>query len=308
MSTAMFTRRDPSQLAAQLQELKGGSSFNEADGREWKLTLDTAGNGSAVIRFLPGKTPESMPFVKLINHGFKIGSKWYIENCTSTHGKFDECPVCKYISENDLYNTDNALYGKLKRKSSFWSNILVIKDPAHPENEGKVFKYRFGQKIMDKINSMVEVDTDIGEVPVDVTCPYDGANFIMKVKKVSGFSNYDDCKFQKQSPIPNIDDEAYQAKLIEDMFDIDSIIAKDKFNSFEKNLESFNRVMGTAALGGAAAEASKNADAVASELEDFEKQMAQYAATDTTSQAAPEPVQSEVKSEDPELNDLLNGL
>ncbi|CAL1777291.1 single-stranded DNA binding protein [Acinetobacter phage vB_AbaM_PhT2] len=303
----MFQRKDPAQLAAHLQELKGGSSFNEADGKEWKLTLDTAGNGSAVIRFLPGKTPDSMPFVKLINHGFKIGSKWYIENCTSTHGKFDECPVCKHISENDLYNTDNAMYGKLKRKSSFWANILVVKDPAHPENDGKVFKYRFGQKIMDKINSMVEVDTDIGEVPVDVTCPFDGANFIMKVKKVSGFSNYDDCKFQKQSKIPNIDDPAFQAKLIEDMFDIDSIIAKDKFNSYEKNLESFNRVMGTAALGGAAAEASKNAEAVASELEDFEKQMSQFTAEPTS--VTPDPVQSaEPVKEDPELNDLLNGL
>ncbi|AZU98577.1 hypothetical protein [Acinetobacter phage AbTZA1] len=303
----MFQRKDPAQLAAHLQELKGGSSFNEADGKEWKLTLDTAGNGSAVIRFLPGKTPDSMPFVKLINHGFKIGSKWYIENCTSTHGKFDECPVCKHISENDLYNTDNAMYGKLKRKSSFWANILVVKDPAHPENDGKVFKYRFGQKIMDKINSMVEVDTDIGEVPVDVTCPFDGANFIMKVKKVSGFSNYDDCKFQKQSKIPNIDDPAFQAKLIEDMFDIDSIIAKDKFNSYEKNLESFNRVMGTAALGGAAAEASKNAEAVANELEDFEKQMSQFTAEPTS--VTPDPVQSaEPVKEDPELNDLLNGL
>lgn len=305
--SALLKRKDPTQLAAQLAELKGGSSYNEADGKEWKLTLDTAGNGTAVIRFLPGKTPDSMPFVKLINHGFKIGSKWYIENCTSTHGKFDECPVCKHISENDLYNTDNAMYGKLKRKSSFWANILVVKDPAHPENDGKVFKYRFGQKIMDKINSMVEVDTDIGEVPVDVTCPFDGANFTMKVKKVSGFSNYDDCKFQKQTAIPNIDDEAVQAKLIEDMFDIDSIISKDKFNSFEKNLESFNRVMGTAALGGAAAEASKNAEAIANELNDFDNQMAQFSASATNVEPEPQPVQAQ-KSEDPELNDLLNGL
>ncbi|EQA7786877.1 hypothetical protein ACX818_001471 [Acinetobacter baumannii] len=301
----MFQRKDPSQLAAQLASMKGGNSFNEADGKEWKLSLDNAGNGSAVIRFLPGKTPDSMPFVKLVNHGFKIGNKWYIENCTSTHGDYDSCPVCKHISENDLYNTDNALYGKLKRKTSFWANILVVKDPAHPENDGKVFKYRFGQKIMDKINAMVEVDADIGEVPVDVTCPFDGANFTLKVKKVSGFSNYDECKFQKQTKIPKIDDEAFQAKLIEDMVDIDSIVAKDKFNSFEKNDEAFKRVMGTSAIGGAAAAASKQADSLASELENFDAQMDNFSATQTVDN--PEPAQTQEQA-DPDLQDLLNGL
>lgn len=301
----MFQRKDPSQLAAQLASMKGGNSFNEADGKEWKLSLDNAGNGSAVIRFLPGKTPDSMPFVKLVNHGFKIGNKWYIENCTSTHGDYDSCPVCKHISENDLYNTDNALYGKLKRKTSFWANILVVKDPAHPENDGKVFKYRFGQKIMDKINAMVEVDADIGEVPVDVTCPFDGANFTLKVKKVSGFSNYDECKFQKQTKIPKIDDEAFQAKLIEDMVDIDSIVAKDKFNSFEKNDEAFKRVMGTSAIGGAAAAASKQADSLASELENFDAQMDNFSATQTVDN--PEPAQTQ-EQQDPDLQDLLNGL
>lgn len=303
----MFTRKDPAQLAAQLQSLKGQSGYNEADAKEWKLTLDNAKNGGAVIRFLPGRTPESLPFVKLVNHGFKVGNKWYIENCTSTHGDFDSCPVCKYISDNDLYNTDNKAYGNLKRKTSFWANILVIKDPAAPENEGKVFKYRFGQKVMDKINAMVEVDTAMGEVPVDVTCPFGGANFILKVKQVGGFSNYDESKFAGPTEIANIADEAVQAKLVAEMVDIDAISAKDQFNDFAKNEETFKRVMGTAALGGAASEAAKQADNIANELDQFNLDMdnfaadAQSAPVETAKPAAATPASTDV-------DDLLEGL
>lgn len=305
----MFQRKDPAQLAAQLQAMKGAGSFNEADGKEWKLELDNAKNGTAVIRFLPGRTPESIPFVKLVNHGFKNNGKWYIENCTSTHGDFESCPVCKHISDNDLYNTDNQLYGKIKRKTSFWSNILVIKDPANPANEGKVFKYRFGQKVMDKINAMIEVNADMGEVPVDVTCPFEGANFILKVKQVGGFSNYDECKFLGQSKIQNIDDEAYQKQLVDDMVDIDAIVAKDQFNSFEKNEEAFKRIMGTSVMGGAAAQASAIADNVANELENFESQMASFTATPAAAEPAPtpEPVKAAPVA-DAGLDDLLKGL
>ncbi|QAU03887.1 single-stranded DNA binding protein [Acinetobacter phage Henu6] len=306
----MFQRKDPAQLAAQLQAMKGAGSFNEADGKEWKLELDNAKNGTAVIRFLPGRTPESIPFVKLVNHGFKNNGKWYIENCTSTHGDFESCPVCKYISDNDLYNTDNQLYGKIKRKTSFWCNILVIKDPANPKNEGQVFKYRFGQKVMDKINAMIEVNADMGEIPVDVTCPFEGANFILKVKQVGGFSNYDECKFLGQSKIQNIEDEAYQKQLIDNMVDIDVLTAKDQFNSFEKNEETFKRIMGTAVMGGAAAQAATQADNIANELDNFEEQMAGFTATaqtDVEPAATPEPVKA-APAADPGLDDLLKGL
>lgn len=302
----MFKRQDPAQLAAQLVALKGASSFNEADGKEWKISPDTSGNATAVIRFLPGKGEEGLPFIKLVNHGFKKGNKWYIENCTSTHGDYESCPVCKHISENDLYNTNKKEYGELKRKTSFWSNILVVKDPNHPENDGKVFKYRFGQKVMDKINAMVEVDTSIGEVPVDVTCPWAGANFVLKIKKVGGFSNYDECKFQGQTAIPNIDSEETQTKLMEDMFDLSTISSKDQFNTFEKNLETFKRVLGTAAAGGAASEASKQADALADELDNFDSQMAEFGASEQK-QEAPKETPKEQPAGD-SLDDLLEGI
>ena len=303
MST--FKRKDPAQLQAQLQSMKN-SGF-EADLKEWKLTQDNAGNGSAVIRFLPAKNENSLPFVKLVNHFFKgQGKKFYAENCTSTHGDFDSCPVCQYIKEEGLYDNNKKMYDSLKRKTSFWSNILVIKDPAKPENEGKVFKYRFGVKIMDKINAMVEVDTDIGEVPVDVTCPFEGANFVIKVKKVGGHPNYDESKFQGQSKIKNIDDEAYQDELTKEMFDLDTIVSSDKFNSHSANEKLFKGVMGTALMSGAAV-ASTQADDLANELDNFDSQMDSYA-DDKAEEPKDDVKLSTHDNDSDDLDDLLDSI
>ena len=97
------------------------------------MKFDASGNGQAVIRFLPAKTDDALPFAILVNHGFKKNGKWYIETCSSTHGDYDSCPVCQYISKNDLYNTNKTEYSQLKRKTSYWANILVVKDPQAPE-------------------------------------------------------------------------------------------------------------------------------------------------------------------------------
>lgn len=240
---SMFKRKDPSQLQAQLAALKGGSSFSAKDEGMWKIDTDAQGNGSAVIRFLPGKG-DGLPFVKLVNHGFKKNGKWYIENCTSTHGDFESCPVCAYISANDSYNTNKEEYGLLKRKTSYYANILVLKDPKNPANEGKVFKFRFGQKIMDKITAMVAVDTDIGEEPIDVTCPFEGANFVIKVKKVGGFQNYDECKFSNKSEIKNIDDPEVQKQLEDSSVDLSTLTDKSQFKPFDENEKKFKAVFG----------------------------------------------------------------
>lgn len=296
----MFKRKDPAQLQAQLAAMKGSKSYDD-DKNEWKLK-DTDGVGSAVIRFLPSKNEENpSPFVKLVNHGFKKNGQWYIETCTSTHGDFESCPVCAHLNKHDSFNTNEAEYRLLKRKTSFWANILVIKDPAVPANEGKVFKYRFGQKIMDKINQMVEVDVEIGETPVDVTCPFEGANFALKCKMVGGFKNYDDSKFLNQSEISGINDETVQKNLMDQMEDLTAML---KFKTLDENLKKFAKVMGTAALGGAAGKAAAVADAIGADLDGFDKEMADFESSPKTSQAsalAPEP-------SDDGLDDLLAGL
>lgn len=306
----MFRRKNPAALASQLASLSGSKGFNSEDKGEWKLKLDNAGNGQAVIRFLPGKGDEGVPFAVLVNHGFKKGGKWYIENCTSTHGDYDSCPVCQYLSKNDSYNTNNEEYKLLKRKTSYYANILVVKDPAAPENEGKVFKYRFGKKIWDKINAMVAVDVEMGETPIDVTCAFEGANFVLKVKKVSGFSNYDESKFLGQSEIPNIEDEAYQAQLQEQMVDLSTLTAKDQFKSFEDNQKKFLQVMGTAAMGTAASRASAQADKVGEDLENFEDDLANFNAGSQKSAPAEDFMETggSASSGDEDLDELLNGL
>lgn len=306
----MFKRKNPAALASQLASLSGSKGFNSEDKGEWKLKLDNAGNGQAVIRFLPGKGDEGVPFAVLVNHGFKKGGKWYIENCTSTHGDYDSCPVCQYLSKNDSYNTNNEEYKLLKRKTSYYANILVVKDPAAPENEGKVFKYRFGKKIWDKINAMVAVDVEMGETPIDVTCAFEGANFVLKVKKVSGFSNYDESKFLGQSEIPNIEDEAYQAQLQEQMVDLTTLTAKDQFKSFEDNQKKFLQVMGTAAMGTAASRASAQADKVGEDLDNFEDDLANFNAGSQKSAPAEDFMETggSASSGDEDLDDLLNGL
>lgn len=296
---SFFKRKDPSKLQEQLASIKG-PSFQSEDPNEWKPTVDKAGNGSAVIRFLPGKGDEGLPFVKIVNHGFKgKNGKWYIENCTSTHGDYDSCPVCKHISEKDLFNSNKQEYDALKRKTSFWANILVVKDPGNPENEGKVFKFRFGFKIMEKINAKVEVDESLGESPIDVTCPFEGANFIMKIKTVGKFLNYDDSYFGSSSEIENIESEAVQKRLFEGMHDVMSIASKDKFNSYEKNLEKFNQVWSGAS--------AKSASTAADELED---ELNEFNAEIELEETKPEtkPKSSSIDTGDDDLDSMLADL
>lgn len=280
----MFKRQDSSKLQAQLAALKGGNGFSKEDPKEWKIKTDAAGNGEALIRFLPSKTEDGLPIVKLVNHSFKVNGKWYWENCSSTHGDFDSCPVCKYINEKDLYNTDKTEWQLIKRKASYYANILVLKDPQAPENEGKVFKFRFGQKIYDKIVAMVNVNTDMGEVPVDVTCVFSGANFLLKAKKVDKHQNYDDSRFMQQSQLPKIEDEAYQKYLMENMVDLSEIVAPSQFKPFDELETKFKKTMGVSMVAGAAA--SSAAAAINSQLDDFDAQMNAFDAGTTSAIAA----------------------
>lgn len=280
----MFKRQDSSKLQAQLAALKGGNGFSKEDPKEWKIKTDAAGNGEALIRFLPSKTEDGLPIVKLVNHSFKVNGKWYWENCSSTHGDFDSCPVCKYINEKDLYNTDKTEWQLIKRKASYYANILVLKDPQAPENEGKVFKFRFGQKIYDKIVAMVNVNTDMGEVPVDVTCVFSGANFLLKAKKVDKHQNYDDSRFMQQSQLPKIEDEAYQKYLMENMVDLGEIVAPSQFKPFDELETKFKKTMGVSMVAGAAA--SSAAAAINSQLDDFDAQMNAFDAGTTSAIAA----------------------
>lgn len=277
---SIFKRQDPTKLQEQVAALKGSGGYQK-DEKEWRLTTDTNKNGSAVIRFLPARSDDELAFVMLIQHSIKKNNKWYINNCSATHGDYDSCPVCQYISENDLFEKAKAhgegseadkLNKLLARKKGYWANILVIRDPAKPENNGKVFKFRFGKSIMDKITSKLKGDEDLGVAGVNVTCPFGGMNFTLRCKEKSGWANYDDSSFDVVSEISNINDEAFQKELMDGMEDLRPITAKDQFKPKADLVKKFSEVMGGAAL---AASANAGAD-LDKELSDFDKELGSF--------------------------------
>jgi hypothetical protein len=249
----MFKRNQKSaaQLQEQLKELSGSQKF-EKDPTEWTMTVDKAGNGSAVIRFLPatGEGEEVIPFVKMFSHSFKEPktNKWYIENCPTTIGKpYDDCPVCSGNSALfEAGKTDKAIkdYASSRsRKLSYWANIVVIKDEANPEAVGGTFKYRFGKKIFEKIEAALNPDLE-EESPILVTDVYEGANFHLKAKKVSGFQNYDDSKFVSQTSELFGGDEEKLNKAWAAMHPLKPIVAEKQFKSKAELDKSYARATG----------------------------------------------------------------
>lgn len=239
-------RNNPAALAEQLEELTGKPSYD--DPNEWKLTTDKNKNGSAIIRFLPAKEEGMKDFVKIYNHGFKNKSgRWFVHNCPTTLDRDHRCPVCE--ANSDLWATGIESQKKLasarKRKLSYWSNIYVIKDETNPEAEGKVYKFRFGQQIMDKIVTAAKGNPDLGKNPLEVTCVFEGANFMLKSKEKSGYANYDDSEFGGSVPLCNGDEDKLD-KIYNSMHEIHSIAAEDKFDSYEKLKEEFDKFVGTA--------------------------------------------------------------
>lgn len=308
MKNLFNKRTNISKIQEQLENLQGKSGFVGQDLKEWKLSVDNSGEGSAVIRFLPSDEDHGLPYVKVVNHGFKMGNRWYINNCPTTFGNTEEnfakCPVCEYISEKDLYETNNKLYGQLKRSTSFWAKILVVKDQKNPANDGQVFLYRFGVKIMAKITGMLNVDEDLGEEPVNVSCPVEGANFILKATNVGGNRNYDTSTFSKQSEIPGLFDsngnpnEAAQTALAEKMaaVSLSDLIDPSKFESYDVLKAQFDRTLGT--------KKTQDAAKADDELSEFEDDLNAYDDTDPVDSMTMTENQTSVDVDD-KLKDIL---
>jgi len=183
---------------------------NAKDDRFWQPEVDKAGNGYAVIRFLPPPKGEDLPWVRVWNHGFQGPTgKWYIENSLTTLSKPD--PVSELNTE--LWNTglesNKDIVRKQKRRLTYVSNIYVVKDPAHPENEGKVFLYKFGKKIFDKIKDVMQPQYE-DETPINPFDFWKGANFKLKIRNLEGYRNYDKSEFDSLSVLSE-DDDALQS-------------------------------------------------------------------------------------------------
>ena len=236
----------------QIQELaKKLEASNKAPGtdrvkddRFWHPEIDTAGNGSAVIRFLPPKSDDVYPYVKVYDHGFSENNAWYIEQCPTTKGRDFPCPACEDNSKhwNSGIESDKEIARAHKRRLKYYANVLIIKDPAHPENEGKVKIFRFGVKIFEMIQACFVNDPDTGEVAFDPFNFFDSANFAIKIITVAKFVNYDKSKFIR---VPDLYDgnEDKLIEVLDQMADLQEFIADDKFKTYEELSARFNQVV-----------------------------------------------------------------
>ncbi len=238
-------RRNTAQaLLKKVQEASTKKGENQgSDTRFWQPTVDSSGNGFAVIRFLPSKTEDSLPFVKSYSHGFKIGSKWFIDECPTTVG--EKCPVCDHNSElwNSGFENDKKIVRERKRRLRFVSNILVIKDTKNPENEGKIFLFGYGQKIYDKLTTAMNPPEEYGEDPRDPFGFFDGCVVKLKIKNKDGYRNYDDTTVEPATDLYDGDEDKLMNAL-ESMHDLGEFTDPKKFKSYDALKTRLSQVLG----------------------------------------------------------------
>jgi len=192
-------------LTRELEKISSTES-NTGDDRFWKPELDKSGNGYAVIRFLPAPEGEDIPWVKVFSHAFQGPGGWYIENSLTTLGKSDPVGDMNRELWNSGSDKDKEIARKQKRKLSYYSNIYVVKDPVNPQNEGKVFLFKFGKKIFDKIMGAMQPEFE-DESPVNPFDLWQGADFKLKIMKKDGYWNYDKSEFASSGTLGNFDDD-----------------------------------------------------------------------------------------------------
>lgn len=254
-------RADFEKLQKQIEETTKGSYGK--DTRFWTPTTDKAGNGFSVIRFLSAPAGEEASFVRLWGHAFKGPTgQWYIENSRTTLGPSESDPVS--VLNSELWNStdsDDSPERKQaraqKRKLSYIANILVIKDSAAPENEGKVFLYKFGKKIWDKINGAMypEFEDEKGFNPFDM---WEGANFKLKIRQVEGYRNYDKSEFDTPEPLSE-DDDRLEA-IWKQEHSLQEFVAPDQFKPFDELEKQLKKVLGLAGDNSATPSRAKSAE------------------------------------------------
>ncbi|MDP7366097.1 MAG: single-stranded DNA-binding protein [Candidatus Pacebacteria bacterium] len=211
------------------------------DDRFWKPELDKSGNGYAVIRFLPQPTGEDLPWVRIWSHAFKGPGGWYIENSLTTLNKKD--PVSEYNTElwNSGLESDKDTARKQKRILKYYSNVLIVSDPKHPENDGKIFLFRYGKKIHDKLAEVINPQFE-DETAYDPFDFWKGANFKLKVRKVDGFWNYDKSEFDGSSEVFD-GDEGKLEELYGKLYSLTQFLKEDNFKSYDDLKSKLNRTL-----------------------------------------------------------------
>ena len=240
-------------LIKETEKINSPSFGNGDDDRFWRTALDKSGNGYAVIRFLPAPTGEDVPWVRTFNHGFQGPGGWYIENSLTTLGQKD--PVSEYNTSlwNSGIEANKDIARKQKRRLTYISNVYIVKDPSNPENEGTVRLFKYGKKIFDKVNDMMNPSFE-DETPRNPFDLWEGANFKMKIRKVDGFSNYDKSEFDNPAPLLEDDDKMEEVWKTE--HSLQEFLAADNFKSYNDLKVKLDKILGTATVPTVAGEPS----------------------------------------------------
>ena len=241
------------------QTSEGGS---KDDTRFWQPEVDKAGNGMAVIRFLPAPQADgedALPWVRVFSHGFQGPGGWLIDNCLTTLN--EKCPVCEH--NNTLWNSgieaNKDIARKQKRKLSYVANILVVSDPANKSNEGEIKLFKFGKKIFDKITEAMNPEF-ADETPINPFDMWEGANFKLKIRNVEGYRNYDKSEFAEKSALFDGDDEKLE-ELWKKEFGLKEFLERKNFKSYDQLKQRLDKALGFD--GAAPAPKSKAADVTA---------------------------------------------
>lgn len=231
-------------LQQEVQKLQGNNQGGSDDDRFWKPEVDKAGNGFAVIRFLPSPQGEDSEFIRIWDHGFQGPGGWYIEKSLTTLGKED--PVSEYNKQlwDSGIEANKEIVRKQKRRLSYISNVYVVKDTAHPENEGKVLLYKYGKKIFEKLNAAMNPEFE-DEKPMNPFDLWEGANFKLKIRNYEGYRNYDKSEFDEQGPL--LDDDDALEKVWKSEHKLQPFLDPSNFKSYDELKQKLNKVLG---LGG----------------------------------------------------------
>jgi hypothetical protein len=233
-------------LVAAAEKVGGGQQQQSfEDNRMWKPEVDKAGNGYAVIRFLPAPEGDDYPWARYWDHGFQGPGGWYIEKSLTSIGGND--PVSELNSKlwNSGLESDKDIARKQKRRLHYVSNILVVSDPAHPENEGKVFLFQYGKKIYDKMMDVMQPQFQ-DEQPVNPFDLWEGANFKLKIRNVEGYRNYDKSEFDKPSVVAN-GDESELESIYAKCYSLKEFTDPKTYKSYDELKAKLERVLGGSA-------------------------------------------------------------
>ena len=249
-------------LTKAIQDTVQPQENSKEDTRFWQPEVDKAGNGMAIIRFLPAPQADgedALPWVRVFSHGFQGPGGWLIDNCLTTLN--EKCPVCEH--NNTLWNSgieaNKDIARKQKRKLSYVANILVISDPANKSNEGQVKLFKFGKKIFDKITEAMNPEF-ADETPINPFDLWEGANFKLKIRNVEGYRNYDKSEFAEKSALYDGDDEKLEA-LWKSEFGLKEFLERKNFKSYDQLKQRLDKSLGFD--GAAPAIKSKAADTIA---------------------------------------------